>query len=665
MSVQSKELCFDGPVLWALMPQYIPGKVVEIWNDPSKGKIQPLIPIFYPNGAIVDEVFSRQLQGFGKGQEVLFSWKNAPENERKKQAERTGHAQPNLIQADAVKAVLPEEIDQSIQRYEAILAEALQRELRQKIDAYERRIDEINAEIERRLGEAFVTERLRLAEEESKQDTRNAQLDHLEATIEQVIEERTATEIAKRNLELDLREEKVHLQEKKVRDGEDQLHSAQADVKAERKLLAEQWALFEAEGGRAYLEYANLVAGKEESPIEKLERNQFVAPKWDSLAREMRLAGYEIEEDLLAMVVTTALAAWSSGQFVILAGPTGVGKTQLVRRLADLLHAGYGDVAVRPSWTDPTDLFGYYNAMSEIFEPTPFLHQLTKAKRKAEENRLYLLCLDEMNLGRIENYAADLLSRYERIAAGDSRQAGLDLYSEDVADRLKKEELALCRANGELTPKEQARKEILTRQLMKYPARLDFPRSLLLFGTVNVDETTHLFSPKFLDRAYVLRFPPIDLNSERKNLTGTTTVSEEKWPFPLNWIDELGRPGAKPRDFDTHWQQCVDWQPMLRQMGVYLGHRFLAGYERYLTIGSKLSIPTGKLADGYFVSKLLPRIRFDMDEAVENGGNGRKIEVFDRWLQMLAEGDKYPLLCRIGRGMRERSNRRGIVEFWD
>ena len=38
------------------------------------------------------------------------------------------------------------------------------------------------------------------------------------------------------------------------------------------------------------------------------------------------------------------------------------------------------------------------------------------------------------------------------------------------------------------------------------PAELALPRNLFIIGTVNVDETTYMFSPKVLDRANVIEF---------------------------------------------------------------------------------------------------------------------------------------------------------------
>lgn len=38
------------------------------------------------------------------------------------------------------------------------------------------------------------------------------------------------------------------------------------------------------------------------------------------------------------------------------------------------------------------------------------------------------------------------------------------------------------------------------------PDKIGFPKNLFIIGTVNIDETTYMFSPKVLDRANVIEF---------------------------------------------------------------------------------------------------------------------------------------------------------------
>jgi 5-methylcytosine-specific restriction enzyme B len=42
---------------------------------------------------------------------------------------------------------------------------------------------------------------------------------------------------------------------------------------------------------------------------------------------------------------------------------------------------------------------------------------------------------------------------------------------------------------------------------------LPLPPNLYIIGTVNIDETTYMFSPKVLDRAFTLEFREVDFSN--------------------------------------------------------------------------------------------------------------------------------------------------------
>ena len=45
-------------------------------------------------------------------------------------------------------------------------------------------------------------------------------------------------------------------------------------------------------------------------------------------------------------------------------------------------------------------------------------------------------------------------------------------------------------------------------ELDGYNQVLEYPQNLFIIGTVNIDDTTYMFSPKVLDRANVIEFKP-------------------------------------------------------------------------------------------------------------------------------------------------------------
>ena len=156
--------------------------------------------------------------------------------------------------------------------------------------------------------------------------------------------------------------------------------------------------------------------------------------------------------------------------FAILSGVSGTGKTRLAELFAEALTGlapkQFRLIPVRPDWNDASALFGYQNVLANRYVSTPFLDIVRAAGLPENRRKAFFVCLDEMNLARVEHYLADYLSALE------SRSHKIPLH-EGMAD-------------------------------------LALPPNVFVTGTVNVDETTHGFSRKVLDRANTLDFdePP-------------------------------------------------------------------------------------------------------------------------------------------------------------
>lgn len=153
----------------------------------------------------------------------------------------------------------------------------------------------------------------------------------------------------------------------------------------------------------------------------------------------------------------------------------------------DLDH--YKVVPVRPDWVDNRGLLGHLNPITGKYSVTPFLQLLLDAQAEVEragEDRVphpFFVVLDEMNLARVEHYFSDFLSALE---SGEP----IPLHeSEEV------EEGGTEAESGSVVPRQ-----------------LRVPDNVFFTGTVNVDETTYMFSPKVLDRAFTIEFDRVDLN---------------------------------------------------------------------------------------------------------------------------------------------------------
>ena len=181
--------------------------------------------------------------------------------------------------------------------------------------------------------------------------------------------------------------------------------------------------------------------------------------------------------------------------FVIVTGNSGTGKTMEATRLAgtyrdhdDPMQArNLSLVAVGADWTDNRSVVGFVNYLREIevngknapvYQSTPVLDLLLHADHFP--NTPHFLILDEMNLSHVERYFSDFLSAME--AENGMIKLHSEVSNDDAAIRLPR----------------------FVGDMFGVPARLKYPENLFIVGTVNVDETTYMFSPKVLDRAHVI-----------------------------------------------------------------------------------------------------------------------------------------------------------------
>lgn len=218
------------------------------------------------------------------------------------------------------------------------------------------------------------------------------------------------------------------------------------------------------------------------------------------------------------------LSALRTKPFLLLAGISGTGKSQKVQELAfmscpeDLREensttpGNYCLVEVKPNWHDSTELLGYYSALSGRYELTDFIRFTYKALMN--QNTPFFLCLDEMNLAPVEQYFAEYLSVLEtRKRTVD--EEGVKILTEPL---LTKDKFSNCSLN-ERVPKqttgymldgdEYDTKPLYSPDDAKIIAYLKnnglhLPDNLFVIGTVNMDDTTHQFSRKVIDRAFTI-----------------------------------------------------------------------------------------------------------------------------------------------------------------
>jgi 5-methylcytosine-specific restriction protein B len=186
-------------------------------------------------------------------------------------------------------------------------------------------------------------------------------------------------------------------------------------------------------------------------------------------------------------------ASLNTKPFVILTGLSGSGKTKLAQSFTMWISESneqYALVPVGADWTNREPLLGYPNSLKSqhyVKPDTGVLDILVRAHENYLSNekdlakcKPYFLILDEMNLSHVERYFADFLSSME---SGDE----IRLYS--GAERFAEFDKDDCPITNS-----------------RIPQRILLPKNLFIIGTVNIDETTYMFSPKVLDRANTIEF---------------------------------------------------------------------------------------------------------------------------------------------------------------
>jgi len=226
--------------------------------------------------------------------------------------------------------------------------------------------------------------------------------------------------------------------------------------------------------------------------------------------------------------------AISTRGFVILAGPSGTGKTWLAQAYAECVAARPKLVAVDPSWSSNEDLLGFLSPLDGFYHGTPF-SEFTKeaarewdaANREYRPPRPFHVILDEMNLARVEHYFSRFLSSME--VRSREGVANLDLAPGH---------------HVELTP------------------------NLRFTGTVNIDETTHGFADKVFDRAQVIELP-LARSDVQKHLEGMphAQLLLAVWdtlkpiaPFGFRVLDEVNTYVQAADEIGTDWRQAFDEQ---------------------------------------------------------------------------------------------------------
>lgn len=249
--------------------------------------------------------------------------------------------------------------------------------------------------------------------------------------------------------------------------------------------------------------------------------------------------------------------------FLILCGLSGTGKTQIAIQYAKAVH-GIKESAetdpylficpVRPEWTDPTGLVGYHDLLTDKYVVPTFLEALLVAT--ANPSTPIFICLDEMNLARVEYYLSDILSSIESGAPLQLHSSSLPIEGS---------------IGGEVR------------------GQLALPKNIYIVGTINIDETTNPLSDKVLDRAVMIDMSDVDLQGYFLSLATKGVLK--------NTIDQCGF-------------IIVELNEVLSKHSLGFGYRSAKEALQYHdSATSLLAKGTDEILDEIFIQKVLVKLR--------------------------------------------------------
>ena len=261
--------------------------------------------------------------------------------------------------------------------------------------------------------------------------------------------------------------------------------------------------------------------------------------------------------------------------FVILSGLAGSGKTQLALAFAKALVENEEEqlcfVPVGADWTNREPLLGYPNALKRgdyVPPESGVLELLIECNKPENSNKPYFLILDEMNLSYVERYFADFLSVMES-------HKEIHLWKEEKH---------------------------------RVPHSVKLTKNLFIIGTINVDETTYMFSPKVLDRANVIEFK-VDEKDMIKFLSSNPKVDIEKAngnaaPMAADFV----RIASEKVEFTTIANETLkSFFVQLKKVNAEFGYRSATEIGRFISL-AKDSMGDDKAVDAAIVQKLLPKL---------------------------------------------------------
>ncbi len=379
------------------------------------------------------------------------------------------------------------------------------------------------------------------------------------------------------------------------------------------------------------------------------------------------------------------IIALKTKPFLLLAGISGTGKSRLVRELAfkscpkNLQDAdgttpgNYCMIEVKPNWHDSTELLGYYSRLGKGgYQFTKFVKFLVKAMMFPDVP--FFVCLDEMNLAPVEQYFAEILSiletrKHEKTKEGkgrikteviidakyfqeleDTKPTSKDYLEDNPSDKetdtgepykLRLTDKAIYLKLFGIHDDESISTEVGCRYNLT-DTGLMLPDNVFIVGTVNMDDTTHQFSRKVIDRAMTIEMNGgklADMYGGSKNLEYLEEENQKKWQdaFKQSYVnaDEVLAKYADvaetlKRELPTKLEEINN---VLKGTPFEVSYRVLN--ELTIMVGvmlddnsnnADINTIINQAVDNILLMKILPRIEGDGDMFAIDGSEETKLD---------------------------------------
>ncbi|MDE6658379.1 MAG: AAA family ATPase, partial [Oscillospiraceae bacterium] len=266
----------------------------------------------------------------------------------------------------------------------------------------------------------------------------------------------------------------------------------------------------------------------------------------------------------------------------VFSGEPGVGKTSICHIIADSLGMNnfenhkqnsclnrYIPVSVERGWQSKRDLIGYFNPLTRKYDKSNSkVYDALRILDTERENSKYplFILLDEANLSPLEYYWADFM-RLADESELNSRFINIGMDSD-----------------------------------------IFIPETLRFLATINTDQTTEQLSPRFIDRACIIKLPNVALKETHIN-----TNSEKFSPIPWkNLVEVFNTPkDDKASPLLTVREHIYE---LFNQHNICVSPRIELSIDKYIQVAQGIMESENgvrnheKALDYAVLQKLLPKI---------------------------------------------------------